>query len=134
MLGHHRYKQMLKTLEPEADSSQPAIYQIRIQGYLRHQWTDWFEGLTLSLEEDGATLLTGPVIDEAALHGLLKKVRDFGIPLVSVNRAEAGPATTLETGQVEVPEVKPHIEASSLELSPQHTGQVNHHTPEEKIK
>ena len=64
---------MSKTLEPEADSSQLAIYQIRIQGYLRHQWTDWFEGLSLALEEDGDTLSTGLLIDQAALYGLLKK-------------------------------------------------------------
>lgn len=60
------------------------IYQIRVQGHLDSQWSDWFEGLTVTLEEDGDTLLTGPVIDQAALHGLLKKVRDLGLPLVSV--------------------------------------------------
>ena len=48
-------------------------------------WTDWFEGLTITLEEEGDTLLTGPVVDQAALHSLLKKVRDLGMPLVSVN-------------------------------------------------
>ncbi len=58
-------------------------------------WSDWFEGLTITLEENGNTLLTGPVIDQAALHGLLKKVRDLGMPLVSVNRIESGPLTTL---------------------------------------
>ncbi|WP_343424279.1 hypothetical protein [Candidatus Amarolinea dominans] len=62
------------------------VYQIRIKGHLSHQWTDWFEGLTITLEEDGNTLLTGPVIDQAALHGLLRKVRDLGMPLISVNR------------------------------------------------
>ena len=62
------------------------VYQIRIKGHLSHQWTDWFEGLTITLEEDGNTLLIGPVIDQAALHGLLKKVRDLGMPLISVNR------------------------------------------------
>ena len=64
--------------------NQPMVYQIRIKGHLGSQWTNWFEGLTITLEEDGDTLLTGPVIDQAALHGLLKKVRDLGLPLVSV--------------------------------------------------
>ena len=66
------------------------IYQIRIEGHLDDQWTDWFGGLTLTLEENGDTLLTGPIIDQAALFGLLKKVRDLGMPLVSLNRIETG--------------------------------------------
>ena len=73
---------------PKTDSSQPLVYQIRIKGHLGSQWTDWFEGLTITLEEDGDTLLTGPVIDQAALHGLLKKVRDLGMPLLSVSPLE----------------------------------------------
>ena len=66
-------------------------YEIRITGHLDARWAGWFEGLTIALEEDGNTLLTGPVIDQAALHGLLKKVRDLGLPLVSVNRIEPEP-------------------------------------------
>ncbi len=76
--------------ESKKESSQPVLYQIRVKGHLGHQWTDWFEGLTITLEEDGDTLLTGPVIDQAALHGLLKKVRDLGISLVSVSPVESG--------------------------------------------
>ena len=67
------------------NAGQPVIYQIRLKGHLSRQWTSWFEGLTITLEEDGDTLLTGTVIDQAALHGLLKKVRDLGMPLLSVN-------------------------------------------------
>lgn len=70
-------------------ANQPAFYQIRIKGYLGQQWMDWFDGLTVTLEEEGCTLLTGPVIDQAALHGILKKVRDLGMPLLSVNSVYA---------------------------------------------
>ena len=66
------------------------IYQIRIKGHLGQQWTDWFEGLTITLEENGETLLTGPMVDQSALHGLLKKVHNLGMPLLSVNRVEPG--------------------------------------------
>ena len=79
---------MSNELEPKPTPSQTVIYQIRIKGHLDSQWTDWFEGLTITLEEDGDTFLTGPVIDQAALHGLLKKVRDLGLPLVSVNQVQ----------------------------------------------
>lgn len=68
---------------PEAN--QQMVYQIRIKGHLGQQWMDWFEGLTISLEADGNTLLSGIVIDQSALHGMLKKVRDLGMPLLSVN-------------------------------------------------
>ena len=67
-------------------------YEIRLKGHLDDRWAEWFEGLTITLEEDGDTLLTGPVVDQAALHGLLKKVRDLGLPLVSVSPVEPGHA------------------------------------------
>ncbi len=67
---------------------EPELYEIRIKGHLDGRWADWFEGLTITLEDDGNTLLTGPVIDQAALHGLLRKVRDLGMPLLSVNPVE----------------------------------------------
>jgi len=63
-------------------------YEIRLKGHLDNQWSGWFEGLTISLEKDGDTLLTGPVVDQAALHGLLRKVRDLGLTLVSVSPVE----------------------------------------------
>jgi len=65
---------------------QPMVYQIRIKGHLGPQWTDWFGGMTITLEDNGETLLTGPVVDQAALHGLLRKVRDLGMPLISALR------------------------------------------------
>lgn len=64
------------------------VYQIRIKGHLGSQWTDWFGGLAVTLEDNGETLLTGPVVDQAALHGLLKKVRDLGMPLLSVKEVQ----------------------------------------------
>jgi hypothetical protein len=71
----------------------PPIYQIRLQGQLGPQWADWFEGLTLVLTENGETILTGPVADQPALHGLIKKVRDLGMPLLAVTRVELDPPT-----------------------------------------
>jgi hypothetical protein len=68
------------------------LYEIRLKGHLSNRWADWFEGLTITLEDQGDTLLTGPVIDQAALHGLLKRVRDLGMPLVSVSPVEPGQA------------------------------------------
>ncbi len=80
------------------DHYEPGIYEIRIKGHLDDKWADRFEGMTITLEDNGDTLLTGPVIDQAALHGLLKKVRDLGLPLVSVS--------PVEPGQADAPDVK----------------------------
>lgn len=75
------------------------VYQIRLKGHLGRTWTDWFAGLTITQEDNGDTLLTGPVVDQAALYGVLKRVRDLGLPLLSVNR--------VEPEQADMPEVKP---------------------------
>ena len=82
---------------PEA--GEPMVYQIRLKGHLGGQWTTWFEGLTLTLEDNGETLLTGPVVDQAALHGLLRKVRDLGMPLLSVNRLKPDQADGSDVNQ-----------------------------------
>ena len=83
----------------KTDPSQPMVYQIRIEGHLGRQWTDWFGGLAITLEDNGDTLLTGPVVDQAALHGLLKKVRDLGMPLLSVICVEPGQADASEINE-----------------------------------
>jgi hypothetical protein len=75
----------------EHDADQPMVYQVRIKGHLGQRWRDWFEGLTITLEEDGNTLLNGPVLDQSALHGILKKIRDLGMPLLSVNSVGFAP-------------------------------------------
>ena len=81
---------MPNELRPKCDPGGTMIYQIRVKGHLGPQWTEWFEGMAVTREENGDTLLTGPVVDQAALHGLLKKVRDLGLPLLSVIRVETG--------------------------------------------
>ena len=98
---------MSETHASSEDQSEPGLYEIRLKGHLDARWANQFAGLTITLEEDGDMLLTGPVVDQAALHGLLKKVRDLGMPLVSVSPVEHGPSTTLGTGQADVSEVKP---------------------------
>jgi hypothetical protein len=81
------------------DASHPTLYQIRIEGHLSGQWDDWFEGFTITLEKDGNTLLTGLVNDQSALLGLIKKVRDLGLTLISVSPLEPGLAATPGSGQ-----------------------------------
>ncbi len=96
---------------PKTDPNQPRVYQIRLQGHLGRGWSDWFEGLTITLEDNGETLLTGPVVDQAALHGLLRKVRDLGMPLLSVIR--------VKPGQAGESDVKQQTEPSYLERDKQ---------------
>jgi hypothetical protein len=102
---------MSNELDPKTDPNQPMIYQIRVKGHLGPQWTDWFEGLTITLEDNGETLLTCPVVDQAALYGLLRKVRDLGLPLISVTRAEPGRAHGSD--------IKPQVAPSCLEREKQ---------------
>ena len=83
---------MSETHASTGDHDEPRLYEIRLKGHLDARWADWFGGLTITLEDNGDTLLTGSVIDQAALHGLLKKVRDLGLPLVSVCPAKPGQA------------------------------------------
>jgi hypothetical protein len=76
---------MSETPTPITAHPEPERYEIRVRGHLDARWANQFEGLIIRLEEDGDTLLSGPVVDQAALHGVLKKVRDLGLSLLSVN-------------------------------------------------
>lgn len=78
---------MPKNCFSKTNPNKPVIYEIRVEGHLGSQWTDWFGGMAIT-HEDSQTLLCGPVVDQAALHGLLKMIRDLGLPLISVNRLE----------------------------------------------
>jgi hypothetical protein len=82
---------------PIIEPNSPIAYQIRLQGHLGDEWAVWFEGLCIMPEENGDTLLTGPVIDQAALYGLLRRARDLGMPLISVNRVQLNPAATQDS-------------------------------------
>ncbi len=97
---------MSDTHASTGDHYEPGFYEICIKGHLDGRWADWFGGLTITLEDNGDTRLTGPVVDQAALHSLLRKVRDLGLPLLSVNRVVPGPSIRLGTGQVDAPDVK----------------------------
>lgn len=83
---------------PDREIDQPMIYQIRIKGHLNRQWEDRFPELRITLEDDGTTLLTGPVVDQAALFGILRKIRDLGITLLSVNSSGANHHDSSEVG------------------------------------
>ena len=80
------------------EPGQSMAYQIRIKGQLGPQWTRWFEGMRITLEDDGDTLVTGPVLDQAALFGLLRKVRDLGMPLLSVARVSPDHSDATDVG------------------------------------
>jgi len=84
----HKGTDNVKQPYAKTDPRQPIVYQIRMEGHLDTQWVDWFSGLFITLEENGDTLLTGPIVDQAALFGLVKKIRDLGLPLVSLNRVD----------------------------------------------
>jgi transposase len=90
---------MSQTPVPSSPWQEAGRYEIRIKGRLEPRWAAWFDGLTLSHESDGTTAIQGPVVDQAALHGLLQRVRDVGLPLVSVTR--------LEPDQPDVPTPEP---------------------------
>ncbi len=102
--SRHKYRAMSNKRNPKTAHevgvqhhlSQPMVYQIRLQGHLGRQWAAWFEGLAITLEENGDTLLTGPIVDQAALYGLLRKVRDLGLPLLSVIRVTPDQSDTSE--------------------------------------
>ena len=90
---------MSNEINSKSDPGQPMVYQIRIKGHLDRKWADWFSGLSITSLAHGETLLTGPVLDQAALHSLLRKVRDVGLPLVAVMQ--------VEPEQTDGPDVKP---------------------------
>lgn len=97
--GHARYRAMSNIGNPKTHPDQPMVYEIRINGHLGSQWADWFGDFTITLTGIGDTLLTGLVVDQSALHGLLKKVRDLGMPLLAVNCIEPVPAAALAVSE-----------------------------------
>ena len=77
-------------MNTNGDPHQPIVYEIRLHGHLSPRWNEWFNGFRIDLREAGTTVLTGPVVDQAALYGVLKKLRDLGLPLLAVRRKELG--------------------------------------------
>ena len=90
---------MKATPASSGDQYEAGLYEIRLKGHLDDKWVDWFEGLTITRGDNGETVLRGPLVDQAALHGLLRKVRDLGLPLLSVVHIGPEPA--------DVPDVQP---------------------------
>ena len=87
-MSNARRETMSATHAAPDDQHRPGQYEIRLKGHLEARWAAWFDGLSLTHASDGTTIIQGPVVDQAALHGLLRKVRDLGLPLVSVIRVE----------------------------------------------
>jgi hypothetical protein len=79
---------MKETHTSSDDHHAPGHYEIRLKGHLAARWAAWFDGLSLTHELDGTTILAGPVVDQAALHGLLQRVRDLGLPLIAVMQVD----------------------------------------------
>ena len=95
---------MSETDASSGKKHRPCQYQIRIEGHLADRWADWFGGLSIMLEENGDTVLTGPVPDQAALHGILRQVRNLGMPLISLIRVDNESSSRYGTGRVETPQ------------------------------
>lgn len=87
----------MSDMRPPTRPREPRQYAIRVAGVLDQRWVEWFDGLTLTHQGDGTTVLDGPVADQAALHGLLQKIRDLGLPLLSVTPVTAATTTTTTT-------------------------------------
>jgi hypothetical protein len=85
---------MATDCDPLADLDLPRIYQIRIKGHLGKQWADWFSGLSITLAANGETVLSGLISDQAALHGVLRKIRDLGMTLLAVTCENSAPSET----------------------------------------
>jgi len=121
----NRDKEQRSEVDSEAYVSQPMVYQIRIKGHLDLGWRDWFGGMSITMEESGDTLLTGLVVDQAALYGLLKIVRNSGMALLSVN--------SVKLSQVDASDVKRLIEMSDF-LNDSHRNLIKGGTNEDKQK
>ena len=91
----------------ESEHVRQEVYRIVIKGHLDSEWSEWFDGLTITLVDTGETILTGPIVDQTALHGVLIKIRDLGLPLLSLTRTEKGSAHRVET-RCGVPQ-RPHM-------------------------
>jgi hypothetical protein len=116
---------MSNELNPKTAPGQPMVYQIRLQGHLDRQWTDWFGDVTITLVDNGETLLTCLVVDQAALYGLLRKVRDLGLPLISVTPVKSGQAGGLDVkpqSETSYPERRSTLDSTSSPCQPPETG------------